>query len=503
MPTFPEYPPKKWRDDDPNVQRIRACLPRFVEQNPFRRYGATAVGLGPRIRGGRYKSEPCLRVYVGCKRSTGRLPPKLCVPSKLDLATGTGETTRVPTDVIEMSAPRPVNGHKDKHRPVPGGVSVKVMDTGNSGTLGGWVLDRTDDTVVALSNLHVSGKTAGSACIQPVSVGGGFDPANRIGSVKRGVPLKVMPENPTMADCNLVDAAILSADDPDLIDLTVLELVPAIYDTGMVTLFTPVIKSGWITGVTSGTIVDTDLHWPMTVDIVPGVERTYLMCWGLVFQGDPGTALPGVVDDGDSGSILYIREERAPAFPKATGLVYGKADGNGVACRIQDVFAALNLDVLCASGYPAYLDELAADEAEPSGPRFTLAERARVGARLATSGLARSVDRRLQSGVPGRKLSELIRKYRHPIFQGLVHQGDLRRAATRALMPVLVGARTSDDVLDHVMTVEDARNIDKLVKVLRREGLPDLAKRLAALPLAKRSAVGKCVRKLMKLSDDA
>ncbi|MEM9793704.1 MAG: hypothetical protein AAF848_12225 [Pseudomonadota bacterium] len=501
MATFPETPPDGWRDDSPEMVELRAGLSRFVEADPFRRFGATAIGSGPRVRCGEYHMDPCVRIYVPKKYPRDALSDDLRVPSEVTLSLDGGGTCRVPTDVIEMSAPRPANGHKDLHRPVPGGVSVKVADTGGRGTLGGWVFDRTDETVVALTNHHVVGLTAGSACIQPVSVGGGFDPANRIGTVKRWHRLNVMPDPFTMADCNLIDAAVIAADDPDLIDLTVLDLGPAIYDTGLVASFTSVIKSGWVTGTTTGRIIDTTFHWPMTVNISPGVPRTFLMCWGLLFEGDPGTPPPGVIAQGDSGSILFIREDPAPAFPRATGLVYGIADGNGVACRIQDVFSALDLDVLCASGYPAYLDGLAADVAEPSGLRFTPAERTRPSGRLASTGLARSVDQRLNSSDDGKALAALIRESRHPIFQGLIRNGDLRRAATKALLPVLSGARISDDVLGHVVTRQDAANISALLKVLRSQGLEDLARRLSAQPLAKEEAIGRKVGALYKIKD--
>ena len=48
----------------------------------------------------------------------------------------------------------------DKFRPAPGGVSVGIPSV-TAGTLGGWVWDKTDDTIVMLTNDHIIGDSAG------------------------------------------------------------------------------------------------------------------------------------------------------------------------------------------------------------------------------------------------------------------------------------------------------------------------------------------------------
>lgn len=490
-------------DDIPDADRraalmMREHLPQFIADNPFARYGAFGVGIGLPTRRGEYAPRLALRVYVPCKIEADRLPPERKIPRTVTIPDGQGGTIDFPTDVVVAAPPSALmDDHEDRLRPVPGGVSISVPGSGFNGTLGAWVLDTTDDTVVALSNRHVLGGTLGAAVVQPGTQDGGNPSEDGIGFVKRVVPINAAPPNPSPEDCDYVDAGIIGADDPDLILLTVLGLGPAIYETGTANWLTPVWKAGQTTGVTSGRVIDTDAAFSFPLLLSPGGNTiTMLICDNYYFDAAPDTPLPGVVASGDSGSVLFIEEEDV-TLPRATGLVWAQADNNGIACKIERVFQALDLDVLCSSGYPSYLDGLAEDTSEPPGTRFTLAERARASARMATSGLARSVDERLRACTAGVELSDLVRDFRHPILQGLIRQGDLRRAATRALLPVLRNARTSDDVFAHVMTDADADNVLRLLDVLHREGQDELARRLGAMPLADKKSVGKQVGALL------
>lgn len=498
---LPEHIPE---DDRRAALLMRAHLPHFISGNPFARYGAFGVGIGLPTRRGKYEPRLTLRIYVACKIDADRLPPERRIPKTIRIPDGQGGEIDFPTDVVVAAPPQALmDDPEDRLRPVPGGTSISVPGSGFNGTLGAWVLDTTDDTVVALSNRHVLGGTLGAAVVQPGTQDGGNPAEDRIGFVKRIVPINPAPANPTPSDCDFVDAGIIGADDPDLILLTVLGLGPGIYDTGNAGWLTPVWKSGQTTGVTSGRVIDTDAAFSFPMLLSPGGNTiTILICDNYYFEPAPGTPLPGVVSSGDSGSVLFIEEEDV-TLPRATGLVWAQADNSGIACKINRVFEALDLDVLCSSGYPSYLDGLANDVAEPAGPRFTLAERARASARMATSGLARSVDKRLRGSTAGAKLSDLVRDFRHPILQGLIRQSDLRRAATRALLPVLGSARTSDDVFAHVMTDEDADNIARLLDVLEREGHKELALRLSKTPIAGKKATGKSVGTLLGIECDA
>jgi hypothetical protein len=215
-----------------------------------------------------------------------------------------------------------------------------------------------------------------------------------------------------------------------------------------------------------------------------------------IIDDAPGTPLPGFISAGDSGSVLFgFAPEADATFHPAVGLLFGSTGGGGAyACKIQYVFDALDLDVLCASGYPAYLDLLAEGASEPAltaGIRFTGAERRTRAATRVTAGLARDVERRLMASAAGREVVALVRRHRHTIFARLIRQGDFRRAVTEALTPVLRGARTSDDVFGHVIDAGDLDRIARVQAILRREGLKDLAEEVGARAAAVKKAVGK------------
>jgi hypothetical protein len=472
---------------------IRNALPRFLSDNVLERYGAFGMGIGRKCAGG----PVALRFYVSCKLPDERLPRSRRVPDAVRIEDEAGAPFDVPSVVVERGLPAlamPDPG--GTLRPVPGAASISIPGSGGNGTLGAWVLDTTDETVVALTNRHVAGGVAGAQVIQPGSNDGGSAPADRIGFVKRTVPFLPLPANPTLADCNLVDAAIIGADDPDLIDLTVIDHGPAINDIATAVIGDSVQKTGQTTGYTTGIIVDEDYIFSLSVPISPGNFQTVAFCDCYIIDDAPGTPLPGFVSGGDSGSVLFgFAPEADAVIHPAVGLIFGQTGGGGgYACKIQNVFDALDLDVLCAAGYPAYLEGLAEGPPQPgltAGTRFTGAERRTRAATRVTAGLARDVERRLMASAAGREVATLVRHHRHAIFARLIRHGDFRRAVTEALTPVLRGARTSDDVFGHVIDADDIARIARVQAILRREGLKDLAEDVGSRAVAARKAVGK------------
>ena len=480
--------------EEKHVQRlIRDALPRLLSDHVLERYGAFGLGIGRKHAGG----PVALRFYVRCKLTEDRLPPSRCIPKTIRIAAGAGTVLEVPTDVVERGIPSAaMAAPEDSLRPVPGGASISIPGSGGNGTLGAWVLDKTDETVVALTNRHVSGGLAGAPVIQPGSNDGGSAPSDRVGLVKRTVPFLPLPPNPTPADCNLVDAAIIGADDPDLIDLTVIDVGPAIYEIGTAAIGDGVQKTGQTTGYTTGVIVDEDFNFSFSVPISPGNFQTVGFCDCYIIDEAPGTPLPGFVSGGDSGAILFGFSPEADAvIHPAVGLIFGQTGGGGgYACKIQHVFNALDLDVLCASGYPAYLEALA--EGEPRSvlaveTRFTEAERRTRAATRVTAGLARDVEQRLMTSDARREVAALVRRHRHPILLRLIQQGDFRRAVTDALAPVLRGARTTDDIFGYVLGDDDLERIKRVEVVLKREGLKDIAKQIGAMARGVKKKVGK------------
>jgi hypothetical protein len=487
-------------DSEKRMQRlIRDALPRFLSDNVLSRHGAFGLGIGRKRAGG----PVALRFYVSCKLPEERMPPSRRIPRTVRIEDETGAPLEVPTDVVERGMPSvAMPDPEDTLRPVPGAASISIPGSGGNGTLGAWVLDKTDETVVALTNRHVSGGLAGAPVIQPGSNDGGSLPADRIGFVKRTVPFIPLPPNPTLADCNLVDAAIIGADDPELIDLTVIDLGPAIYQIGTAAIGDSVQKTGQTTGYTTGIVVDEDFNFSLSVPISPGNFQTLGFCDCYIIDDAPGTPPPGFISGGDSGSVLFgFASEADAVIHPAVGLIFGQTGGGGgYGCKIQHVFNALDLDVLCASGYPAYLEGLAEAAPEPglgAGTRFTGTERRTRAATRVTAGLARDVERRLMEGDAGRKVVALVRRHRHPILARLIRQGDFRRAVTAALAPVLRSACTSDDVLGHVLDVADLERIDRVRAILKREGLQDLADEIGAMARAVRPSVGRPLRDIL------
>ena len=484
-------------------QLIRAALPRFMAEGLPRRYGAFGLGVGRKRPG----APVALRFYVQCKVAEKDLPPSRRIPRKVRIEGGAGQPMEVPTDVVQRGRPIPaMPDREDTLRPVPGAASISIPGSGGNGTLGGWVLDTTDETVVALTNRHVSGGLSGAAVIQPGSNDGGSLPEDRIGFVKRTVPFKLPPPNPTVADWNFVDAAIIGVDDPDLIDLTVIDIGPAIYTTAVAECGDPVQKTGQTTGYTTGTVVDDSFTFYFDVPVSPGNEQEVVFCDCLIIDESPGTPLPGFISDGDSGAVLFgFSPEPDAVIHPAVGLLFASTGGGGAyACKIQHVFDLLSLDVLCASGYPAYLEGLAEGAPElglTAGTRFADGERGTPAATRLTAGLARDVERRLMESGTGREVAGLVRRHRHPILARLIRKGDFRRAVTDALTPVLGGARTTDDVFAHVIDQGDLDRIGRVQAILKREKLDDLAEEVEALAGPVRSSLGKTLGEVLGVTD--
>ena len=125
------------------------------------RRGAHAIGIGRKLVAGRKTDTLALRVYVAEKRPLSELEPEELVPSSVRFLSRKAEReSTLQTDVIETPPPRPeAIDPETRIRPVPGGVSGGI--SGSTGTIGGWVWDLTDDTIVLLSNNHVLLNTIG------------------------------------------------------------------------------------------------------------------------------------------------------------------------------------------------------------------------------------------------------------------------------------------------------------------------------------------------------
>ena len=232
--------------------------------------GVTGIGVNGSIR-----------IYVE------KLTPQLArmLPRELD---------GIPVKIIETGKIIPMSvavahaiyaDRTKRYRPAPGGVSVGHPQV-SAGTLTGRAIDRRDGRVVGLSNNHVIaldwgtlhvGKK-GDATLQPGPFDGGRDPEDKIGELKRWIPVRV--DEP-----NEVDAAIFDSE----------ELADYVQDIGKPAESVEpyegmkVVKSGRTSGVTYGTI--TDVSATIRVD-----------GWGVCIFKNQIAVEPAILSPGDSGS---------------------------------------------------------------------------------------------------------------------------------------------------------------------------------------------------------
>jgi hypothetical protein len=468
-------------------------------------FRAHSIGIGHKITEGRTTDQLCLRVYVDRKRPVEELASEERVPETIQFfSRGLVQEAALPTDVIETPPPVFEVAATDRVRPAPGGVSVDAI-SGMAGTLAGWVWDMTDDTIVALSNDHVFGHAAGPEVIQPGPYDGGSSSADRIGDVKRGVP-----RSPTAT--NTVDAAIADVDSSDVYDLTVLDIGPAVYAVDVAALDMPVEKSGRTTGHTFGQITDIDLE-----TTVSGFSFDDCLRIDVV---DPS---PDWSAGGDSGSLVFSRAPIAEgtAIKPVVGLHLGGPHGGsyGIACKIQNVFAQLDLTTLCAGALTAFLEQLfevgpVEDLDEGEARRRTVAGGARLPVPLAPPpfvprerrqrrsgrfhyGIALEMQRRLMTSQRGRMLTDLVDRYRAELVTMLVKDGDVRRATVSALRPILAGATTTTDVLEREVTGEDLQRLDRLSREVERKASAELRKALEPITALKDRAEGRSIARIL------
>jgi len=310
------------------------------------RKNVVACGVGFKESGGRITDEPCVVISVSKKMPEAQLSPADIVPKKL------GE---VRTDVQETGVIRALQGHTDRWRPAPWGVSIGHVDI-TAGTLG--CLVTRGDQLFILSNNHVLANSnaaqKGDPIIQPGRYDGGtledqiatledFIPINfgeapptcpiatgtesflnwmakLLGSSHRVMAFQEVPER------NLVDAAVARPLSDDLVEKRILEIgVPK--GSREATLGTNIKKSGRTTGFTTGRILQ--IHVTAQVSYGEGKTATFedqLMA-GAMSKG------------GDSGSAMLDEEDYV------VGLLFAGSDTTTIINPIQFVLDALNVEI--------------------------------------------------------------------------------------------------------------------------------------------------------------
>jgi hypothetical protein len=469
------------------------------------RHGAHSVGIGRKIVDGEVTGRLALRVYVAKKIPSAEVTPHERVPKTITFLPSHAERRkRLYTDVIETPPARFEQvDPRDNIRPVPGGVSCGIM--GSTGTIGGWVWDTTDDTIVMLSNEHVYGTTPGIDIIQRGSYDGGSTPADKIGDVKRGIPRSTTATN-------YVDCSISDPDSSDVYDLSVLEVGPAVYAIEAPVDDMLVEKFGRTTEHTFGQITDND--WAGYIDWVYYFEDC--------FRVDPVSPSTDWSDKGDSGSLVFSQSPIAEDsdIKPAVGLHFAGGGTHGIECKIQNVFSRLDLTTLCDGAYSSVADSLfesgtegleaeaifgalsalAARSATWFSPlTFVRRERGTSRVRSPFSGISRDVQQRLVTSDRGRVITRFVDQNRAELLTLFAKDGDVRRATLAAIRPLVAGATTTTDVLERKVTAKDLERLEKLGRELARKGGPRLREGLERLQALRPEADGESLASALKI----
>ena len=313
----------------------------------FSRRNVVACGVGFKETEAGITDEPCVVVSVTKKMPEAQLSAADIVPKRL------GE---VKTDVVETGVIRALQGHKDRWRPAPGGVSIGHINV-TAGTLG-CLVTRNGERFI-LSNNHVLANSnaaqKGDAIIQPGRYDGGTS-ADQIATLEDFIPLNFGASAPTCSMAtgmesllnwlatllgsshrvmafqqvpgrNLVDAAIARPLSDDLVEKRIFEIgVPK--GTREATLGTQVKKSGRTTGFTTGRITQIDVTTQVSYgEGQDAIFEDQLMA-GAMSQG------------GDSGSAVLDEDDFV------VGLLFAGSDTTTIINPIQFVLDALNVEIV-------------------------------------------------------------------------------------------------------------------------------------------------------------
>ena len=326
-----------------DLSEVRQTL-REVRLELLRKRNLLATGVGYKVVAGERTEELSIICSVATKQAPSTLSARDLVP---------GSVHGIPTDIVPTGPIYALQGHRERHRPAPGGVSIGHFAI-TAGTLG--CLVRRDNELMILSNNHVLANSndaaVGDAILQPGPADGGSNPDDKIAELTDFVPIS-FEESSTCpiaavatavpnavaaltrrrtrlvaatraATDNTVDAAIAKPLADSDVENVILE-IGAITGVAEGTLGLSVQKSGRTTGLTTGTIDQIDA----TVRVNYGGSRVATFTDQLI-------AGP-MSEGGDSGSAV-LSDSRA-----LVGLLFAGSTSTTIINRVQNVFAAFTL----------------------------------------------------------------------------------------------------------------------------------------------------------------
>lgn len=308
--------------------------------NPEKRGASNVVGMGVGVkwRKGQPTGEPALVVLVTQKLDKDQVSKGDLVPPKL---------AEMQTDVLEIGYP--FAGGSDsidtgiqtlakRIRPAEGGYSVGHFKI-TAGTIATCVYDILPNTGIGippkyyiLSNNHVlansNDASLGDPILQPGPFDGGTDPADRIASLSRFVPITFSPPVSLTLHNNLVDAAVAEGQFHDL--------DREIYWTGHVRGWRPKAK------VTVGTIVQkTGRTTNYTTGRVTAINATVDVGYGggKVARFKDQIITTNMSAGGDSGSLVTTPDD------VAVGLLFAGSSVATIVNQIENVRSLLRVEV--------------------------------------------------------------------------------------------------------------------------------------------------------------
>jgi hypothetical protein len=328
-------------EDAQKVQKAYASeVDKFLQPDKLPS-NVVGMGYGVKWSNGEPTGKPALLALVSQKVEKEELTPADMVPKKI------GE---MQTDVLAIGQPfagqaQPLEvGIQTltlRTRPAPGGSSVGHKNI-TAGTLGTCVYDMvgTPGNPVGmpahyyiLSNNHVlansNNASPGDAVLQPGPFDGGTDPADRIASLSRFVPITFDPPVPRALHRNLVDAAVAQGEFHDLKrEIHWVGHLRGWRPRAQVTVGTLIHKTGRTTSYTTGRITTVNA----TVDVNYG--------GGRVARFRDQILTTPMSAGGDSGSLVADRENLA------VGLLFAGSPMVTILNQIQHVRSLLRVEIV-------------------------------------------------------------------------------------------------------------------------------------------------------------
>ncbi len=323
-----------------------AAVGEFLDSEKRRASNVVGMGVGIKWRKGQPTGEPALVVLVTQKLDKDQVSKADLIPSKL---------AEMQTDVLEIGYPFAGGNNSleagiqtltKRIRPAKGGYSVGHKNI-TAGTIATCVYDilpgGTTSTPVhgigippkyyILSNNHVlansNAAALGDAVLQPGPFDGGTDPADRIATLTRFVPITFNPPTPLASQNNLVDCAIAEGQFHEL-DREIYWNCPVLgwRRKTNVTVGTIVKKTGRTTNFTTGRITAINA----TVDVNYG--------GGKVARFKDQIVTTNMSAGGDSGSLVVTVQENT-----AVGLLFAGSASAMIANQIENVRSLLKVEV--------------------------------------------------------------------------------------------------------------------------------------------------------------